>query len=218
MELILKNLVSESIKRISFKDFDTFHNLIDQLNQISKPAQAILITINESIQAHELLKLKISLQSLNIKITNLYTDSREILLSGKSLKINSILLNEKDLKNKFFRPPVKEFKNVFHKGTVRSGTRISSNGDLFVIGDVNPGGIVSAKNNVYVWGKLLGIAFAGEDGDKNALIASLYLNPLQLRICDKIALGPKEKPKYQYPEIALLKDNSIIIKPYIISI
>ncbi len=217
MEIILKNLVNESIKRISFKDFDTFGNLIDQLNQISKPAQAILITINESIKAQELLKLKILLQSLNIKINNLYTDSIEILLSGKSLKINSILLNEKDIKNKFFRPPVKKHKDVFHKGTVRSGTRISSNGDLFVIGDVNPGGIVSAKNNVYIWGKLLGIAFAGEDGDKTASITSLYLNPLQLRICDKIALGPKEKPKYQYPEVALLEGNSIIIKPYIIS-
>ena len=68
MEIILKNLVNESIKRISFKDFDTFGNLIDQLNQISKPAQAILITINEMIKAQELLKLKILLQSLNIKI------------------------------------------------------------------------------------------------------------------------------------------------------
>ena len=68
------------------------------------------------------------------------------------------------------------------------------------MGDVNPGAIISANNNVYVWGKLLGIAFAGENGNKNASIASLCLRPLQLRICQIVAIGPKEKPKNQYPK------------------
>ena len=77
--------------------------------------------------------------------------------------------------------------------------------------------IVSAKNNIYVWGKLLGIASAGKDGNKKSSIASLYLNPLQLRISDIIAVGPKEKPKNQYPEVAVLENQSIVIKPYKIS-
>ena len=85
------------------------------------------------------------------------------------------------------------------------------------MGDVNPGAIVSANNNVYVWGKLLGTAFAGENGNKNASIASLWLNPIQLRICEIIAIGPKEKPKDQYPEVAILEDNKIIIKPYLLN-
>ena len=105
---------------------------------------------------------------------------------------------------------------MLHKGTVRSGERISSNGNLCVIGDVNPGAIVSAKKNIYVWGKLLGIAFAGNDGNKKASIASLYLNPLQLRIADVIAIGPKDKPKNYYPEIAIVDKKTIIINPYII--
>ena len=92
----------------------------------------------------------------------------------------------------------------------------SSNGNLCIIGDVNPGAIVSAKKNIYVWGKLLGIAFAGKSGNKNASIASLYLNPLQLRIADVIAIGPKDKPKNCYPEIALIDNQTIIIKPHII--
>ncbi len=85
-----------------------------------------------------------------------------------------------------------------------------------IIGDVNPGAIVSAKKNIYVWGKLLGIAFAGKSGNKNASIASLYLNPLQLRIADVIAIGPKDKPKNCYPEIAVIDKQTIIIKPHII--
>tara|TARA_S200000501_G_scaffold267496_1_gene251196 strand:+ start:233 stop:373 length:141 start_codon:yes stop_codon:yes gene_type:complete len=46
------------------------------------------------------------------------------------------------------------------------------------LGDVNPGAVISANNNVYVWGELFDIAFAGKNGNKNASIASLYLNTL----------------------------------------
>ena len=110
----------------------------------------------------------------------------------------------------------KKKEDILHEGTVRSGDRISSNGNLCIIGDVNPGAIVSAKKNIYVWGKLLGIAFAGVKGDNNAFIASLYLNPLQLRIADVIAIGPKDKPKNYYPEMAVIDNQTINIKPYII--
>ena len=83
--------------------------------------------------------------------------------------------------------------------------------------DVNPGVIISAINNVYVWGKLFGVAFAGKNGRRNASIASLYLNPLQLRIYEIVAIGAKEKPKDQYPEIAIVEDNKIIIKPNLLN-
>ena len=67
-----------------------------------------------------------------------------------------------------------------------------------------------------MWGKLLGIAFAGSSGNSSASISSLYLKPLQLRIADVIAIGPKDKPKNSYPEIAVIDNQTIIIKPYII--
>ena len=44
----------------------------------------------------------------------------------------------------------------------------------------------------------------------------LYLNPLQLRIADVIAIGPKDKPKNCYPEIAVIDNQTIIIKPHLI--
>ena len=64
---------------------------------------------------------------------------------------------------------------------------------------------------------LLANAFAGKNGNKNASIASLYLNPLQLKICEIVAIGLKEKPKDQYPKIAIVEDNKIIIKPYLLN-
>ena len=135
-------------------------------------------------------------------------------MSGKSLRINSTFLKEQEVKNKLLLFNSKEKADILHQGTVRSGDRISSNGNLCIIGDVNPGAIVSAKKNIYVWGKLLGIAFAGQSGNKNASISSLYLNPLQLRISDVIAIGPKDKPKNCYPEIAVIAKQTIVIKPY----
>ena len=52
--------------------------------------------------------------------------------------------------------------------------------------------------------------------NKNASISSLYLNPLQLRIANVIAIGPKDKPKNYYPEIAVIDKQTIIIKPHLI--
>ena len=137
-------------------------------------------------------------------------------MAGKSLKINSIFIREQDAKTKLLLIDSKNKEDILHEGTVRSGERISSNGNLCIIGDVNPGAIVSAKKNIYVWGKLLGIAFAGKGGSQDSHITALYLNPLQLRIADVIAIGPKDKPKNSYPEIALINEQTINIKPYII--
>ena len=128
--------------------------------------------------------------------------------------MNSTFVNESLLKKQFSNSS-KEQVDILHKGTIRSGERISSKGDLFIIGDVNPGAIVSANENVYVWGKLLGIAFAGESGNENASISSLYLKPLQLRINGVVAIGPQEKPKNSYAETAVLEGQSIIIRPFL---
>ncbi len=216
MKLILRSIANEFIKSFSFKKFELYQNFCDKLIAIEAPAAANLITENEEINSWELAKLKLILEKHKIKFSNIYSSNRETVLSGKSLKINSTFLNIKDLKNQS-SPGPSYLQDILHKGTVRSGDRISSNGDLFIMGDVNPGAIISANNNVYVWGKLFGIALAGENGNKNASIASLYLNPLQLRICGIVAIGPKDKPNNKYPEVAILEDNKIIIKPYLLN-
>ena len=217
MKLIMKNIDNECIKSISFEKFELYQNFIDELSAIKKSATATLITSNEKITSFELKKLKLTLEELNIRIKYIYSHNRETVISGKSLKINSTLLNIKNTNIESFVGSLHQKKDIIHKGTIRSGDRISSNGDLFIMGDVNPGAIVSANNNIYVWGKLLGIALAGENGNKNASIASLFLSPLQLRICEIVAIGPKDNPKHQYPEVAIMESQKIIIKPYLLN-
>jgi len=216
MEIVLENTKSEYLEIFSLLDSDNIHETFKRFSSIKGPLEAKIIAVNESISSHQLSKLKNHFDKINISSLCIYSNNRNTILSGKSLKIDSAFMKEQEIKNKLLLFNSKKKDDILYKGTVRSGERISSNGNLCIIGDVNPGAIVSAKKNIYVWGKLLGIAFAGKSGNKKASIASLYLNPLQLRIADVIAIGPKDKPKNCYPEIAVIDKQTIIIKPHII--
>ena len=216
MEIVLKNTKNKYLEIFSLLDLDHINETFKRFSSFKEPLEAKIFAVNESINSHQLSKLKNHFEKINISSICIYSNNRVTILSGKSLRIDSAFLKEKEIKKKLLSFNSKNKDDILHKGTVRSGERISSNGNLCIIGDVNPGAIVSAKKNIYVWGKLLGIAFAGKSGNKNASIASLYLNPLQLRIADVIAIGPKEKPKNCYPEIAVIDKQTIIIKPHII--
>ncbi len=194
-----------------------FNKAINQIENSNKKISAILNCFEEKISCIDLLGLKEMLLKADIKLTNIYSSSRESIITAKFLKINS---NFSRNHSESFNPIIedqKENKDITHFGMVRSGAQISSNGNLCIIGDVNPGAQISAKKNIYVWGKLLGVAFAGKNGQDDSTITSLYLQPLQLRINKTIAIGPKEKPQNNYPEIALLERGKIVIRPYLIN-
>ncbi len=216
MEIVLNNSKSKYLEIFSIGDLDNIHENFKKFSSIKGPLEAKIFAINESISSHQLSKLKNHFDKINICSLFIYSNNRDTILTGKSLRIDSTFVQEQEVKNKLLLLNKKKKDDILHEGTVRAGERISSNGNLCIIGDVNPGAIVSAKKNIYVWGKLLGIAFAGKGGNKHASIASLYLNPLQLRIADVIAIGPKDKPKSYYPEIAVIDKQTIIIKPHLI--
>ena len=216
MEIVLNNPKSKYVEIFSLKDLDNINENLKKFSSIKGPVEAKIFVINQSISSLQLSKFKNLFNKISIYPLTIYSNDRNTILAGKSLKINSNFVSEQEIKNKLRLFNSNEREDILYEGTLRSGDRISSNGNLCIIGDVNPGAIVSAKKNIYVWGKLLGIAFAGKGGDKNASIASLYLKPLQLRIAEVIAIGPKEKPKSYYPEIAVIDDQTIVINPYII--
>jgi len=200
---------SESIKGLNKASY--------QLATVNKKICATLFCNEQKISCNELLELKQLLLKSNIKLTNIYSSSRESVVTAKSLKINGIFSNKNFDNLNIGVEDQLDNKDITHFGMVRSGDQISSNGNLFIIGDVNPGAQISAKKNIYVWGKLCGVAFAGKNGNDHSTISSLHLNALQLRINETVAIGPKEKPKNNYPEIALLEKGKIVIKPLIIN-
>ena len=216
MNIVLNNTKSKYFEIFSLEDLDNIQEIFRKFFSIKGPVEAKILSINESINIQQLSKLKNHFDNLNVFSLCIYSNDRNTILAGKSLRIDSTFLKEQEVRKKLFLYNSQKRIDILHEGTVRSGDRISSNGNLCIIGDVNPGAIITAKKNIYVWGKLLGIAIAGKSGNINASIASLYLNPLQLRIADVIAIGPKDKPHNYYPEIALIDKQTIIIKPYLI--
>lgn len=111
---------------------------------------------------------------------------------------------------------INEGKTKFIQGTLRSGQNIKYEGNVVVLGDVNPGAQIVAYGNIIVMGSLRGTAHAGSNGNVNACVAAFYLDPTQLRISGIITRPPDgdyEKPRT--PELARVKDNMIYIEPYL---
>ena len=79
-------------------------------------------------------------------------------------------------------PLIEEGKTHFYRGTLRSGSKIESDGNIVVVGDVNPSSIIKARGNVIVLGHLNGTVYAGLGGDDRAFIGAVHFNPIQLTI------------------------------------
>lgn len=111
---------------------------------------------------------------------------------------------------------INEGQTKFVKTTLRSGMKIEFKGNVVVIGDVNPGAQIVAYGNVIIMGCLRGVVHAGANGNKDAFVVAYDLNPMQLRIDNLISIAPDEEfQKPNYPEIAFIKDNFIVIEPYL---
>ncbi len=107
--------------------------------------------------------------------------------------------------------------------TVRSGQKVSNEGDVIVFGDVNPGGEVSATGNITVLGDIRGVVHAGVKGNTSSYVVAYNLKPLQIRIgpymirgedmIKKIGKEFKDKVKIIYidsGEFRITSDFSIV--------
>ena len=108
---------------------------------------------------------------------------------------------------------------LFINSTCRSGMKIEHNHDVVVLGDVNPGAEVTAAGDIVVLGALRGIAHAGAGCPEptRAVIVSMSLRPLQLRIGRHLRIAPKHrkgKSESPCPEIAYVRGQSIVIAPF----
>lgn len=77
-------------------------------------------------------------------------------------------------------------------GIIRSGQTLEHDGNLLLMGDLNPGGTLLCTGDIYVLGALRGLAHAGYKGNEEAIIAASLLKPTQLRICGVISRPPDE--------------------------
>ncbi len=114
---------------------------------------------------------------------------------------------------------VEKLPTLYLNQTLRSGQTVTSDGNIVVIGDANPGSEIIARGDVTVWGVLGGIAHAGSKGNVNACIRALKMNAIQLRIANLYArrVNTENIPFVQkspsfIPEEARIDGKSIVIK------
>ncbi|SDA64434.1 septum site-determining protein MinC [Butyrivibrio sp. INlla18] len=167
----------------------------------------------------------------------------DIINDNSSLKIVCIIDEEADIEKRFasavsnateeVEPNIEQAvlsnnnNALIYKGNLRSGQDISCEQNVVILGDVKPGANVVSYGSIFILGELRGNAFAGAGGDRNAVIMSLKLDPLQVRIADAIAIsqdadkGPKlrirkKKPgtSVDEPEVAYICDGHIVKTSY----
>jgi septum site-determining protein MinC len=121
-----------------------------------------------------------------------------------------------DTSNKVFSG-IYEGRTKFLRRTIRSGQVINYSGNIVIIGDVNSGSEIYAGGNVIVLGALRGNVYAGNGGNTKAIVAAFYLMPGIIGISDIMTRAPEEDQKPQYPEVAKVKGDTIIVEPYLLN-
>lgn len=129
--------------------------------------------------------------------------------------IKDCILEDKEEKTSKVFSGIYEGRTKFLRKTVRSGQSINYSGNVVIIGDVNPGAEVFAGGNIVVLGALKGHAHAGFGGNDKAIIAAFSLQPEILQIADIMTRSPDDGIKPQFPEVAKVKDDNIIVEPYL---
>jgi septum site-determining protein MinC len=113
------------------------------------------------------------------------------------------------------RDPRASEDTLFLRRTVRSGQAIHHHSNVVVLGDVNPGAEIIAGGDIIVWGVLRGMVHAGYSNNQSALVCSLQLSPVQLRIAHLLSRPPEGFEAQQLPEVASIRKEQIIVETWI---
>ena len=104
---------------------------------------------------------------------------------------------------------------LFVRRTVRSGQAIHHASSIVILGDVNPGAEIVASGDIIVWGVLRGMVHAGYPNNENAIVCSLLLAPVQLRIAHLLSRPPDGFQVQARPEFATIKNGQIVVEAWL---
>lgn len=182
-----------------FRDFEEmleeFFNKLSVGKRFYRGATLKIITQLKELSERDLIKLK------------------DILFEEFLIK-DCIFEDKEETKLKIFSG-IYEGRTKFYRKTIRSGQVIKYGGNVIIIGDVNPGSEVYAAGNIIVLGNLKGNVHAGNTGNTKAIIAAFSLQPKILQIANVMTRAPEDDEKTFYPEVARIKDDTIIVEPYL---
>ena len=190
----------------------------------------IIIKLNDNATQMEIIE---SLKKKLPELKKLYKDEKTpITVTGKVLKnreiddIQELIKSKIDVEidfdmpkslglssiKKTFEKEIAISETKFHRGSLRSGQKLASEGSLVIIGDVNSGAEVMASDNIVVLGALRGLAHAGAKGNKQAIIAAGLIDTVQIRIANIVReIDRDEEPLHKQAYVSVI-DNQIIIE------
>lgn len=96
--------------------------------------------------------------------------------------------------------------------TISGGEIIEVEGDILLIGDIEPGGYLRASGSIFIVGNIEGVVNAGYKGDKDAVIVGIFSSRSELKI-DKSSYSINhlidDKSSYT-PRVYYLNDRQMI--------
>ena len=189
----------------------------------------ILIKINDNAEQKEIVD---SLKKKLPELKKMYKDEKTpITVTGKILKnkeideIQELIKRNIDVEIDFDMPKSLGLSSItrtfnkeiaisetkFHRGSLRSGQKMESEGSLVILGDVNSGAEVMASDNIVVLGALRGLAHAGAKGNKQAIISAALLDTLQIRIANVIKeIDRDEESLHKQAYVSIMNDEIVI--------
>lgn len=111
-----------------------------------------------------------------------------------------------------FKKEIAVSETKFHRGSLRSGQKLETEGSIVILGDVNSGAEVIASDNIVVLGNLRGLAHAGAKGNKKAIIAAGNLDVVQIRISNIVKEIDRDEDTVHKQAYVYVADDKIIIE------
>lgn len=186
---------------------------IDEKLDFFKGARLALDVGNQDLHVGEMTDLRNELSDRGIMLWAVLSSSSTTENTAQMLGLATRLSKVRSDVSAPVHIPSNEDSAMWVKRTIRSGIRVEHEGNVIVLGDVNPGAEIVASGSVVVWGRLRGVVHAGAQGDKDAVVCALDLSPTQLRIATEIATTP-ERRSQPYPEMASLKEGHLMAEPW----
>lgn len=189
---------------------------IDQQSSFYSGARVTLDLGERPVRKDELGSMKALLERRGLTLWSVISASRTTLDAAGALDLRTEATNPvsgRPVDDRATQIPDDDSTyGIMIRRTLRSGRSIRSEGHVLVYGDVNPGAEIIAVGDIIVWGRLRGNVHAGADGDERAVVCALDMIPTQLRIAGHITTSPHDKRRKPRPEIALVRDQRIVVE------
>ena len=172
-----------------------------------------LVAKERLLDARQLHTIAETLKEVELNLTTVCTNRRQTAVAaataGYSVEQNELVETGLNSEVKNQNPSELMAEPLYLRNTIRSGVEVRHPGTIIICGDLNPGGSAIAAGDLFVWGRLRGVAHAGSSGNRQSRIMALQMEFTQLRIADQVARAPKIRPENFQPETAFISQTGI---------